>query len=139
MSRKNLKRKVTQVDDVCDSLRAAKKRAMDEHVTSASLRLDCFSFIDKTQPTHSLTQIEFVAIDATKSESNRIVSIDFVQFHLINRLFILSPSIHICSLLLVIAAKNHHSECKQRKYNCKWLPRKCRRFVARRNKRFENW
>lgn len=63
MSRNNSKRKISQVDDVCGMLQAAKKHALDIIETPVSLRMEFFSFFDKNQPMHTLTQVDFIAVN----------------------------------------------------------------------------
>lgn len=77
MSRNNSKRKISQVGELCSSLPAAKKPALDIKGTPNSMQMECFEFFDKNQPTHTLTQVEFIAMngrtDAKKSHHKNVV------------------------------------------------------------------
>lgn len=77
MSRSNAKRKITNVDAVCEAL-AAKKLALDTNEPPASLRMELFSFFDKNRPAEMITQVEFIAknsqIDSKKRQQTKVVS-----------------------------------------------------------------
>lgn len=63
MSRNNKKRKISHVHDVCDSLLGSKKRAHNINEPLVSMRMEFFSFFDKNQPMHTLTKVEFIAVN----------------------------------------------------------------------------
>lgn len=77
-SRTNSKRKISQSLDMWDTVQHSKKRTLDVNATH-SMRLEFFSFFDKKQPMHTLTKIEFIALNGrtdSKIPSQHTVSIE---------------------------------------------------------------